>query len=136
MTTLHMSHDPKIDSEQMPYLHFEFQEARKKMSETIKKFRPVAHSESFSEVSPNASEDEIFIQAYLDNAMSLHPRRTLDQSLYRGFDTEERDNDQVVYRYCKDTGWPLKIFMCDQLFLFVFGKGASARTCSECPLCV
>lgn len=88
----------------MPYLHFEYQEQRERMSETIKKFRPTGESVTASEVSPVASEDEALIQAYLDNASSLHPRRTLDQSFYRGFDTEERDNDQVVYRFCKDRG--------------------------------
>ena len=107
----------------MPYLHFETQRQREEMSTAIKKYRPVKGATTTDEIATGACDDEILIQAYLDHAMTLHPRRTLDQSLYQGFNTEERDNDQVVYRYCKDHDWPLKVFMTDQLWLWIFGRG-------------
>ena len=107
---------------QMPYLHFEFNEQRQMMSDTIRTYRPSKARQSREALPLAPTDDELLIQAYLDNAMSLHPRRTLDQSFYRGFDTKRRDVDQVVYRYCKDKNWPLRIFMTDQLWLWIFGK--------------
>ena len=107
----------------MPYLHFEFHEQRQIMSDTVRKYRRSKAQHSTEDLPLAPTEDELLIQAYLDNAMTLHPRRTLDQSFYRGFDTRQRDADQVVFRYCRDKKWPLRIFMTDQLWLWVFGKG-------------
>ena len=111
------------NSFQMPFLHFEFDEQRQQMSDAIRKYRPSKNRESSEELPLASNDDEILMQAYLDRGMSLQPRRTLDQSFYRGFDTKARDVDEVVYRYCKDKRWPLKIFMTDQLWMWIFGRG-------------
>ena len=69
------------------------------------------------------SKDEKLIHAYLLDASPLHPRRTLDQFCYSAGDTDLRDQDQVVYRYCKRNGIEPKLFMVDQLWLWILGKG-------------
>jgi hypothetical protein len=54
---------------------------------------------------------------------SLQPRRTLDQYFYMHLDnTVRRDKDQVVYRYTEKSSEP-KIFMVDQLWLWVLDNG-------------
>jgi hypothetical protein len=72
---------------------------------------------------PPLSKDQKLIHAYLLNSPPLHPRRTLDQFYYSAFDTEARDQDQVVYRYCDRHKMELKVFMVDQLWLWILGKG-------------
>ncbi len=43
--------------------------------------------------------DQQILDQFLYNDPPLHPRRTLDQSYYRGLkNTSQRDRDQVVYR--------------------------------------
>jgi Mg2+ and Co2+ transporter CorA len=70
--------------------------------------------------------DEMLIRAHLSTStVSLHVRRTLDQSFYHNIDTESRDQDQVVYRY-QTKGKPLdecdpKIVMVDQLWMWILG---------------
>lgn len=71
----------------------------------------------------DTSRDSLIINAYLHNNPPLHPRRTLDQFFYHGIDTSARDTDQVVYRYCKRYLLEPKVFMVDQLWLWVIGKG-------------
>ena len=39
----------------------------------------------------------------------------LDQFFYHGIDTTQRDNDQVVWRYCQEHRMEPKVFMVDQL---------------------
>jgi hypothetical protein len=78
----------------------------------------------------HASPDEMLIQAYLNGVNGsppLHTRRTLDQFFYHGIDTSDRDQDQVVYRYCKRRNLEPKIFMVDQLWLWILGKGRTLR---------
>lgn len=73
--------------------------------------------------SSSTSPNMLLLQAYLPGKPQIHPRRTLDQFFYHGMDTSARDRDQVVYRYCENHGHQRKIFMVDQLWLFVLGKG-------------
>lgn len=103
----------------MPFLHYETHDRRLNMSETIRKAR--------RGVPPprNASRDELLIYAYINQ---LHPRRTLDQFLYHGIDTTQRDNDQVVWRYCEKHRFEPKVFMVDQLWLWILG-GDTVITC-------
>jgi hypothetical protein len=74
--------------------------------------------------------DEILIKAYSlsSNPGQLPPlqlRRTLDQYFYTHlWSTYERDTDQVVLRYtAADPGMEPKIFMVDQLWLWVLNGG-------------
>jgi ankyrin repeat protein/Mg2+ and Co2+ transporter CorA len=107
----------------MPYLHFETHERRVLMTETIKSVKNGASSPQASEAAKRFPEDVMLVRAYLDSSPSLHPRRTLDQFLYHSFDTENRDSDQVVYRYYKNIlGRPPKIYMVDQLWLWIWGE--------------
>jgi len=102
----------------MPYLHYETHQKRKKMSEAIER----------AKMSPrlacgiNDTCDEMLIQAYLQSSHNLHIRRTLDQFYYHGISTEDRDTDQVVYRYTRDKGKVMKVFMVDQLWLWILDK--------------
>ncbi len=70
---------------------------------------------------PNAgfSCDEMLVTAYLQSTHNLHVRRTLDQFYYHAISTEDRDTDQVVYRYTRDKGKEKKVFMVDQLWLYI-----------------
>lgn len=101
-------------AKQMPFLHYETHDRRLSMSETIRNARRDVPRPR------NASRDELLVHAYIDQ---LHPRRTLDQFLYHGIDTTQRDNDQVVWRYCEKHHFEPKVFMVDQLWLWVLGGG-------------
>jgi len=73
-------------------------------------------------ISYSPTADDALIGAYLRSSPSLHIRRTLDQWLFHGIDTAERDRDQVVYRYCKKRGLEKRVFMVDQCWLWVLGN--------------
>ncbi|KAH9994522.1 hypothetical protein F4779DRAFT_218338 [Xylariaceae sp. FL0662B] len=100
----------------MPFLHYETDERRRKMSSAIKSVREGRRPLESS------SRDALLVKAYLNNTPPLHPRRTLDQYFYHGIDTSARDTDQVVYRYCKRHKVEAKLFMVDQLWLWIIGK--------------
>ncbi|KAI5860619.1 ankyrin repeat and protein kinase domain-containing protein 1 [Durotheca rogersii] len=100
----------------MPFLHYETDMRRRKMGSAIKSV--------YKELSPpeNLTRDALLVNAYLKSTPPLHPRRTLDQFFYHGIDTSARDEDQVVYRYCKRHDVEPKVFMVDQLWLWIIGK--------------
>ncbi|KAI1171269.1 hypothetical protein F4777DRAFT_65925 [Nemania sp. FL0916] len=100
----------------MPFLHYETDESRQKMSDAIR----CAHERK--PPIDRTSKDARLIQAYLNSTPPLHPRRTLDQFFYHGIDTSARDIDQVVYRFCHRYQIEKKVFMVDQLWLWVIGK--------------
>jgi hypothetical protein len=106
---------------QMSYLHFEFDENRIKM----RKFIDNAFKKQFKSGSANMPvlKEEFLIEAYLFNTPPLHLRRTLDQYYYYAIDTGARDQDQVVWRYCKSRVRPRKLFMVDQLWLWILSNG-------------
>lgn len=83
----------------MPYLHYETDEGRQKMTDAMK-LVGVADESASSNSTPNM----LLLQAYLRDKTKIHPRRTLDQFFYHGLDTTARDRDQVVYRYCESQG--------------------------------
>ena len=104
----------------MPYLHYETHTKRKQMSEAIEKATSTIIDQPYK---PNAScSDEMLVQAYLRSTHNLHIRRTLDQFYYHAISTEDRDEDQVVYRYTRDKGKERKVFMVDQLWLWILDK--------------
>ncbi|KAJ0118418.1 hypothetical protein J7T55_009201 [Diaporthe amygdali] len=94
----------------MPFLHYETHDRRLSMAETIQRARTGGKPQQ------NASRDELLVHAYVNN---LHPRRTLDQFFYHGIDTTQRDNDQVVWRYCQEHHLEPKVFMVDQLYTVI-----------------
>lgn len=100
----------------MPYLHYETDERRRKMSAAI------AAARSGRGLPEKPTRDDLLIHAYATHMPPLHPRRTLDQYFYHGIDTSARDTDQVVYRYCKRSNIEPKVFMVDQLWLYILGK--------------
>ena len=101
-------------------LHWETHQRRKKMSTAINRALTIPDRVC----GPNAGFtcDEMLIQAYLQSTHNLHIRRTLDQFYYHAISTEDRDTDQVVYRYTRDKGKERKVFMVDQLWLWVLEK--------------
>jgi Mg2+ and Co2+ transporter CorA len=113
----------------MPYLHFESSRRRQEMQEAIKRAETL-RSPLCRNLSKASTYDEMLIRAHLaTSTVSLHVRRTLDQSFYHNIDTESRDHDQVVYRYQlkgkshDDPEVDPKIVMVDQLWMWVLGKG-------------
>ena len=101
----------------MSFLHYETDERRRKMS------RAIANARARRPLPEHPTRDELLVYAYLNDMPPLHPRRTLDQFFYHGIDTSIRDTDQVVYRYCKRHGAEPRLFMVDQLWLWILGKG-------------
>ncbi|KAK3059761.1 hypothetical protein LTS18_010107, partial [Coniosporium uncinatum] len=103
----------------MPYLHYETDERRRKMRAAVQSAKDRRPPRA------NANADELLIHAYLNESPPLHIRRTLDQFYYHSIDTAERDQDQVVYRYCKNPERNLepKVFFVDQLWLWIIGEG-------------
>jgi len=119
----------------LPYLHFETNQRRREMHDAIERVQRLkARDKSDSRVLKPAPQkaqtfDEMLLRAHLGSStVSLHVRRTLDQFFYHNIDTQSRDQDQVVYRYqCRGQspealGIDPKIFMVDQLWMWVLGK--------------
>ncbi|KAF1808412.1 hypothetical protein P152DRAFT_220188 [Eremomyces bilateralis CBS 781.70] len=100
----------------MPYLHYETDSRRMRMSQTIK--------EALTREPPFVPQtlDDLLIRAYINSDPPLHTRRTLDQFFYHGIDTTERDRDQVVFRYCQHRGLEPKLFMVDQMWMWILGE--------------
>ncbi len=69
-----------------------------------------------------------YLKPYIPGGVpALQPRRTLDQYFYTHLDTTaHRDRDQVVYRYTKNSSQVPKMFMVDQLWLWVI-NGSQAH---------
>ncbi|OJK04407.1 hypothetical protein ASPACDRAFT_20712 [Aspergillus aculeatus ATCC 16872] len=112
----------------MPYLHFETTERRQKMQDAIQ--RAETRCLARPSLTRTPTRDELLISAHLaSSTTSLHIRRTLDQFFYPNIDTLTRDQDQVVYRYqTKGQGRERflsepKIFMVDQLWMWILGTG-------------
>ena len=74
-------------------------------------------------VDVDESRHSLLVDAYIRATPLLQPRRTLDQYFYDGIDTTSRDTDQVVYRFCDKHNLEKKVFMVDQLWLWVLGNG-------------
>lgn len=117
----------------MPYLHFETDRRRQEMQAAIEraeklKARDVQDGRVVKTAFQRASTyDEMLLRAHLTSSqLSLHIRRTLDQFFYHNIDTQDRDCDQVVYRYQRkradERNVDPKIFMVDQLWMWTLGK--------------
>lgn len=119
----------------MPYLHFETDGRRQEMQDAIDRAQILKERErnDGQVVKPTLQKartyDEMLLRAHLTSStVSLHVRRTLDQFFYHNIDTQSRDQDQVVYRYQtrgappEETGVDPKIFMVDQLWMWILGK--------------
>lgn len=109
----------QANASQMPYLHYESDDRRVRMSKVIhengsRDFQPIESSHD--------APDECMVEAYLNSPPQLHIRRTLDQFFYHGIDTSQRDSDQVVWRYCRKMKMEKKVFMVDQLWCWILGK--------------
>ncbi|CAK7564080.1 MAG: hypothetical protein SEPTF4163_001963 [Sporothrix epigloea] len=100
----------------MPFLHYETDERRQRMTHAINLVR------DGWEPPEGSPRDILLTKGYISSTPPLHPRRTLDQFFYHGIDTSIRDTDQVVYRYCKRHDIEKKVFMVDQLWMWVLGK--------------
>ncbi|RYP03109.1 hypothetical protein DL764_005370 [Monosporascus ibericus] len=100
----------------MPFLHYETDARRIEMAHAI------SDVDKRLEPPENPPPDYTLLEAYLNHVPRLHPRRTLDQFFYHGVDTSLRDEDQVVSRYCERYSIEKKVFMVDQLWLWVLGK--------------
>jgi hypothetical protein len=134
---------------QMPYLHWETDEARAKMHRVIKDIeagrkRTLSGAKyedlPFSEKGKNwhekavammkqgalekADADEMLLRTHLRSERPVHIRRTLDQSYYWTLeDTETRDRDQVVYRATKEEN--PRVVMVDQLWMWILDGSKS-----------
>ncbi|KAE8443266.1 hypothetical protein EG329_002054 [Mollisiaceae sp. DMI_Dod_QoI] len=111
----------------MPYLHFETTRRRQEMQDAIKRAETMRLP--LCRLGKAQTYDEMLIRAHLaTSTVSLHVRRTLDQSFYHNIDTSSRDQDQVVYRYQLRTKGEgeydidPKLIMVDQLWMWVLGK--------------
>lgn len=100
---------------------------------------PQRATERQRDVLPTDNLNEHLIRGYYSpGSLSYQPRRSLDQYGYADIETtSHRDDDQVVYRYTKnDELAETKIFMVDQLWLWVIGKGVASSSLSPLFLCV
>ncbi|KAL2063543.1 hypothetical protein VTL71DRAFT_5348 [Oculimacula yallundae] len=104
--------------------------SRKKNRKGKQRAKTRAESPSYLEEKPTSKDypDKDLIMGYLfpTNPGEIHPlqpRRTLDQYFYTHLEsTSQRDADQVVYRYTAESKEP-KIFMVDQLWLWILNEG-------------
>ncbi|KAI0159824.1 hypothetical protein GGR57DRAFT_438740 [Xylariaceae sp. FL1272] len=133
----------------IPYLHFEthsnFESVSISSKEGVEKIRNWAALQRRKDFVPDRQnhakpewpvenpqnlykhllEGYYFRQDFPMESAALQIRRTLDQYFYAHYDTEIRDQDQVVYRYFRDVlhSEEPKMFMVDQLWLWVLGRG-------------
>jgi hypothetical protein len=114
----------------MPYLHWETDSNRVQAVQAIKEHQTAADCRRGSVASP--AKDEFLIRGYLNSSTDLHLRRTLDQFKHHSINTDKRDRDQVVYRFCKKERKELKIFMVDQMWMWILGD--SEWSLSSLPL--
>lgn len=105
----------------LPYLHWETDENRRSLTESIK--APPGNTISLDDTEmSHIPKDILLIHGYpVTRSTDLHPRRTLDQFKHHSTDTDSQDVDQVVYRYCDNNHQELKVYMVDQLWLFTIG---------------
>lgn len=108
----------------MPYLHWDTDCNRVQTTQAIKWHQNSVEYRRGS-VGPTA-KDEFLIRGYLNSSTDLHLRRTLDQFKHHSINTEKRDRDQVVFRFCKKAKKEWKIFMVDQMWIWILGD-------SMCP---
>ena len=105
----------------MPYLHWEYNSNRQRMRDIV---RQVMQGGDASQFRQRHSKDECLVRGYLRHSTDLHLRRTLDQFRHHNINTDKRDKDQVVYRHHVRAKNVLKkdpkIFMVDQMWLFIF----------------
>lgn len=105
----------------LPYLHFETDRRRREMQNVLQ------NPDCLQNLDLSTRADEVLFRAHLAKTNSfLHVRRTLDQFFYHNIDTRMRDCDQVVFRFQqkhhKDPEYEPKIFMVDQLWMWILGK--------------
>jgi len=117
---------PQLQEEDMlvlflPYLHWETDENRKALTESIK--APAGNTNMLEDSQMwKIPKDILLIHGYpVTQSTDLHPRRTLDQFKHHSTDTDPQDVDQVVYRYCDTNRQELKVYMVDQLWLLTVG---------------
>jgi len=80
----------------MPYLHFETYRRHLEMQEAITQAENIRPPQTKA-----ITCDEMLIRAHLvSSSVSLHVRRTLDQSLYHSIDTRSRDNGMLQVAKC------------------------------------
>jgi hypothetical protein len=108
----------------MPYLHWDTDYNRVQATQAIKRHHNSAEFRR-GPVAPIA-KDEFLIRGYLNSSTDLHLRRTLDQFKHHSINTEKRDRDQVVFRFCKRAKKELKIFMVDQMWIWILGDSMSS----------
>ncbi|KAK8004980.1 hypothetical protein PG990_011017 [Apiospora arundinis] len=136
----------------MPYLHHESQPRHKAFSEDLKKLiGRKSKAEEVPDMNPPApglaeypgnwplkGQEGLYkhlVKGYLDTGpndeeLHLQLRRTLDQYFFPDTDTTGRDQDQVVYRYSKEHYPEPRLFMVDQLWLWVI-NGDTLITCAS-----
>jgi hypothetical protein len=96
-----------------------------------------------NETKSSGNPNEKLVQGYLMtptswNSQSLHIRRTLDQFFFRDLPDVDKGSadddvdDQTVGRYAKRNGLPLRIFMVDQLWLWIMDESAFQSSSVVC----
>ena len=113
----------------MPYLHFEYFHDLRKVKNALSSAK-----DSSKALSPSSNGRYNYgtlpLNGLRGEDSDYHRRRTLDQFLYRDIDTDDRDKDQVAFRYQKDprpNGMELgddqcKVIMVDELWMWVISE--------------
>lgn len=128
----------------MPYLHWDTAASNDKRSATIKWVTEGRLPAERPEI-PDEPEfiNSKLIAKYLEHGAhhehggNLHVRRSLDQFYYdTQIQTDERDKDQIVFKYTRDNEKALKkkpvVMMVDQLWIWILEE-ANIRMLSFTP---
>lgn len=117
------NNDRSLPHEPAHGLHFETRSRSSRRAPTIP---PPKRMERRRTAPPDQNLNEHLIRGYYQpRGIAYQPRRTLDQYGYADIETtSHRDDDQVVYRYTDSESFgAAKIFMVDQLWMWVLGNG-------------
>jgi hypothetical protein len=124
----------------MPYLHWDTAASNDKRSETIKwvtEGRQPGRKPAIPD-EPEFINSKLIAKylehgAYHENGGNLHVRRSLDQFYYdTQIQTDERDKDQIVFKYTRNNEKALKkkpvVMMVDQLWVWVLEEASIRRS--------
>ena len=115
----------------MPYLHFEYFADLYKMKEALDfdQTEEEAAQKGSRATYTGPYSKSLFTGPHGEDR-DYHPRRTLDQFFYRSIATDERDKDQVAFRYQSDVGPnglkipgpQCKVIMVDELWMWIVSE--------------
>jgi hypothetical protein len=120
----------------LPYLHWDFLNAFQRRSEYMREIDNGRSPELPMSLPERAKALYKLLRDDPNRAVSIHPRRSLDQFFYSSLlDTRQRDEDQVISKNTRESRGGTKMIMVDQLWLWLIDShGTTPTDSSKCAV--